>query len=61
MSGLRLARGLVPKLGVPEVEPKLIALGLYPVGLCGADFGAHLRKQYEDYGHIIRESNIKAE
>ena len=32
-----------------------------PVGMCGADFGAHLRKQYEEYGRIIREANIKAE
>jgi len=36
-------------------------LGRDPVGLCGADFGGFLRKQYDDYGRIIREANIKAE
>jgi tripartite-type tricarboxylate transporter receptor subunit TctC len=45
----------------PDVKPKLLNLGLYPVGLCGADFGAHIRSQYEEYGRIIREANIKAE
>jgi hypothetical protein len=29
--------------------------------MCGADFGAFIRKQYDDYGEAIRESNIKAE
>jgi tripartite-type tricarboxylate transporter receptor subunit TctC len=45
----------------PAVQAKLVAVGLYPVGTCGADFGAHLRKQYDEYGRIIREANIKAE
>ena len=31
------------------------------VGMCRADFGALLRKQYDDYGRIIRQANIKAE
>jgi hypothetical protein len=30
----------------------------HPVGMCG---GAFIRKQYDDYGEAIRESNIKAE
>jgi hypothetical protein len=29
--------------------------------MCGADFAAYLRKQYDEYGRIIREANIKAE
>jgi tripartite-type tricarboxylate transporter receptor subunit TctC len=48
-------------LQVPEVKRKLVAQGLYPVGMCGADFGALLRKQYEDFGRVIRETNIKAD
>jgi tripartite-type tricarboxylate transporter receptor subunit TctC len=43
------------------VQARLAAIGLYPVGACGTDFGAHLRRQYEGYGRIIREANIKAE
>jgi tripartite-type tricarboxylate transporter receptor subunit TctC len=45
----------------PEVKQKLEPLGLYPTKMCGADFAAFLRKQYEDFGRVIREANIKAE
>jgi hypothetical protein len=29
--------------------------------MCGADFDALLHKQYDDFGRVIREANIKAE
>jgi tripartite-type tricarboxylate transporter receptor subunit TctC len=45
----------------PELKPKLVIQGLYPVGSCGPDAAAHIRKQYDLYGRIIREANIKAE
>jgi tripartite-type tricarboxylate transporter receptor subunit TctC len=48
-------------LQLPEVKRKLEPLGLYPVKMCGADFAALLRKQYEEIGRVIREANIKAE
>jgi tripartite-type tricarboxylate transporter receptor subunit TctC len=48
-------------LRAPEIKPKLALQGYFPVGTCGADFGAHIRKQYDEYGRIIREANIKAE
>jgi tripartite-type tricarboxylate transporter receptor subunit TctC len=48
-------------LQAPAVRPKLVAQGLFPVGTCGSDFAAHLRKQFEEYGRAIREANIKAE
>jgi tripartite-type tricarboxylate transporter receptor subunit TctC len=44
-----------------DVNAKLGALKFYPVGTCGAEFGAHLRNQYNQYARIIRESNIKGE
>jgi tripartite-type tricarboxylate transporter receptor subunit TctC len=44
-----------------EAKQKLVALGLFPSGICGADFGAFLRKQYDEYGRAIREANIKVE
>jgi len=28
---------------------------------CGADFGALIRKQYDEYGRVIRDSSIKAD
>ena len=46
---------------VPEINAKLLAQGFMPVGNCGADFGALLRKQYDSYGRIIREANIKSD
>jgi len=43
----------------PDVKAKLAGQGLYPVGLCGADFAAYLRKQHAEYGRIIRDANIR--
>jgi len=57
----QLASWFTAAVQAPEVKPKLVNLGLYPVGLCNADFGAHIRKQFDEYGRIIREANIKAE
>ena len=48
-------------LQAPEVKRKLVAQGVYPVGMCGADFGALRRKQYDEFGRVIRETSIKAE
>ena len=48
-------------INVPEVKEKLAGQGLYTVGTCGADFGALLRKRYDEYGGAIRDANIKAE
>jgi tripartite-type tricarboxylate transporter receptor subunit TctC len=45
----------------PEVKARLANQGLYPVGVCGADFGTLLRNQYEEYRRLVREANIKAE
>jgi tripartite-type tricarboxylate transporter receptor subunit TctC len=58
---LLLADWFSAAIRVPEVKAKLAMQGLYPVGTCGADFGAFLRKQYDDYGLAIREANIKTE
>jgi tripartite-type tricarboxylate transporter receptor subunit TctC len=44
-----------------EIKPRLDVLGHDPVSLCGADFGALIRKQYGEYGRVIRAANIKAE
>jgi tripartite-type tricarboxylate transporter receptor subunit TctC len=57
----RLASWFTAALQAPDVKSKLVALKLYPVGTCGADFTAHLRKQYDEYARVIRESNIKGE
>jgi hypothetical protein len=38
-----------------------VTQGFFPAGICGPEFSALLRKQYDEYGRIIRESNIKVE
>jgi tripartite-type tricarboxylate transporter receptor subunit TctC len=45
----------------PDAKRKLEPLGLYPAKTCGTDFAAYIRQQSEEFGHIIRETNIKAE
>jgi tripartite-type tricarboxylate transporter receptor subunit TctC len=48
-------------LASSEMKSKLDRLGLLPVAVCGSEFGALLARQFEQYGRIIREANIKAE
>ena len=45
-------------LGDPDIKPKLARQGLFPVGTCGAEFGAYMRRQVEEYSRVIREANI---
>ena len=40
------------------MKPKLAQQGLFPVGICGAQFGAYLQQMVDDYTRIIREANI---
>ena len=57
----QFADGFTAAMKVPEINAKLLAQGFMPVGNGGADFGALLRKQYDSYGRIIREANIKSD
>jgi tripartite-type tricarboxylate transporter receptor subunit TctC len=57
----QLTDSFTAAMQAPEVRPRLVAQGLYPVGTCGADFAALLRKQYDEFGRVIRQTNIKAE
>ncbi len=45
----------------PEVKEKLAVQGLFTEKQCGADFAALMRKDYETYGRVIRDANIKGE
>jgi tripartite-type tricarboxylate transporter receptor subunit TctC len=57
----RLASWFSTALKVPEIKSKLVTLGLFPVGICGADYAAYLRTQYDQYTRVIHEADIKAE
>jgi tripartite-type tricarboxylate transporter receptor subunit TctC len=57
----QLAGWFTAAVQAPEVKAKLVAQGMYPAVTCGADFAAFLRIQYDDFGRVIHEGNIKAE
>jgi tripartite-type tricarboxylate transporter receptor subunit TctC len=56
----QLAGWFTAAMQAPEVKTKLVAPGaLSDRDLRGADFGDYFRKQYIEYGRIIRESGIR--
>jgi tripartite-type tricarboxylate transporter receptor subunit TctC len=57
----QLAAWFTGAMQAADINARLVALKLYPVGRCGADFAAHLRSQYDQYARVIRESNIKGD
>jgi len=57
----QLAGWFTAALQAPELKPKLAPQGLFAVGTCGAEFGAFIRKQYDDAARAIREGSIKAQ
>src|SRR5215510_3848073 len=54
----RLSGWFSSALKAPDMKPKLAQQGLFPVGMCGAEFGAYLRRQVDEYSRVIREANI---
>jgi tripartite-type tricarboxylate transporter receptor subunit TctC len=48
-------------LQAPAIRSKLAGQESYPVGQCGPQFGAFIRKQYDETGKIIREATIQSE
>jgi len=46
-------------LKVPEVKAKLALQGLYPVGMCGAEFADYTRQRYDEYGKAISAAGLK--
>lgn len=54
----RLSGLFISALKASDMKPKLAQQGLFPVGICGAEFGAYLRRMVDDYTRIIREANI---
>jgi tripartite-type tricarboxylate transporter receptor subunit TctC len=55
----QLASWFLVALRDPEIVLKLDAQGLFPVGACGEAAAAFVKKQYEDYGRMIKEADIK--
>jgi tripartite-type tricarboxylate transporter receptor subunit TctC len=57
----QLAGWFTAALQTPMAKAKLEIQGYTSNGVCGEDFATSLSKQYNDYGRIIREANIKVE
>ncbi len=57
----QLTTWLTDAMKVPAVRDKLTVLGLYPAGICGADFAALLRRKNDEYAKVMQEANIKGE
>jgi tripartite-type tricarboxylate transporter receptor subunit TctC len=57
----QLASWFTAAMQAPDVKAKLLVQGMLTVATCGEPFGAHIRRQYEEFGRVIREANIKPE
>jgi tripartite-type tricarboxylate transporter receptor subunit TctC len=57
----RLAQWFTAGLSDAEVKARLATEGLRPVGQCGRPFADQVRKDYDEFGRVIRAANIKAE
>lgn len=57
----QLGREFTAALDQPEVRTKLAAVGFSPAGICGSQFSKILHKEYDEYGRIIRDTNLKAD
>jgi len=57
----QLAQWFTAAMQEPALKARLNELGFFPAGICGKDFAVLLRKQYDDYGRVIRGANIKVD
>ena len=57
----QLSKTFATALKAPAMKSKLAKEGLFPVGTCGAEFGAYMKKLGDDYARIIGEAHIKTE
>ena len=55
------SEALKAALSVPEIRAKLVAQGIEPSSICGAEFAAHLQREYQNYARAIKNANIKVE
>jgi tripartite-type tricarboxylate transporter receptor subunit TctC len=57
----QLAKWFTDAMQVPAVRDKLVTLGLYPAGQCGADFARLIRGRDADYARIMSAAGFKPE
>jgi tripartite-type tricarboxylate transporter receptor subunit TctC len=57
----RLVEWFKAAMNDSEVRAKVASQGLYMIATCGDEFGAVIRKRFDEYGQAIRDSNLKAQ
>jgi tripartite-type tricarboxylate transporter receptor subunit TctC len=55
----KVAADTAKVLAMPEVRERLAAIGLEPVGTTPVEFAAIVRNDYQKWGKVIRDANIK--
>ena len=55
----KLAVDFAKVLAIPDVRKKLMDIGLDPIGNSPAEFAAIVRNDYEKWGRVIRNANIR--
>src|SRR5262249_8727776 len=55
----RLAGWFAAAVQDAGIKAKLAAQGLRPAGVCGDQFRQQVRRQYDEFGRVIRASGIK--
>lgn len=55
----QLIRWFSEAIKSPNVKARFAELGFIPGGQCGGDFGAIIRKDYDNYGRTIREAHLQ--
>jgi tripartite-type tricarboxylate transporter receptor subunit TctC len=57
----RLSGATRSALNAPEVRKRLVDLGAEPLGSKPAEFAAYVNAEFERWGRLVRESNIRVE
>ncbi len=55
----QLIRWFSDAVKAPKIKAKFAALGFIPGSQCGGDFGAIIRKDYDNYGRTIRKAHLQ--
>jgi len=57
----RLNREIVRAINAPDVKEKIIAQGNFVIGDTPEQFAAYIRTEYDKWGRVVKQANIKLE
>ncbi|MGH8619893.1 MAG: Bug family tripartite tricarboxylate transporter substrate binding protein [Burkholderiales bacterium] len=57
----RLNRELVRAINAPDVKEKVVAQGNFVIGDTPEQFAAYIRSEYDKWGKVVKQANIKLE